>query len=205
MSFPSEEQRQVIQNCVEALKNKKDAALCGPAGSGKSSVVSVIIDDLEKLKIPIALTALTNQAANSLTTAIFDASKKVVGTSTIHSFLALKPTPNGLVRRKGSDYPYYDFSGVVVVDECSMMDSEKETSLWFWIQESKKDNPNFTYLFVGDKYQLPPINEDLSIVFSDQVGFPLFELTKVYRQKDGNPISWVANKFRLAQDGKILD
>lgn len=210
MAFPSEEQKRAIESIIENLTVKKtNTAFCGPAGSGKSSTVGEVITRLLELHINVALTALTNRAARSLEEAILESTGMHREVRTIHSFLKLKPCPGGLRKRGNKGEKEESFTGIIIIDESSMLDGVGEFEngvgkLRHHIERFQKTSPNAVFLFVGDVHQLPPIGEAIAYCYADNSGIPLIELTEVWRQEGANPICWVANTFRLAQDGETL-
>lgn len=198
MSFPSEEQKKVIDGILECVKNKKDCTLEGFAGTGKSSIVGVLIEALEEMEIKYQLTATTNRACRSLEEAIYETSERYVHARTIHSYFDLKPTPDGLERREKEFHDFQYFKGVIFIDESSMIGS----ILFDFCMESQRMNSNIIFIFVGDTAQLPPIKEKIAKCFVFDIVH--FYLTEYHRQKDGNPVGPIANEYRLAQEGEKL-
>lgn len=104
-----------------------------------------------------ALTATTNKAAEVLQNATG------IEASTIHSFLGLRvqndfESGRSKIIRKGNSEIVENT--LIVVDECSMVDSE----LRKYIDQS---TINCKILFVGDHCQMAPVMETLSPVFAD--------------------------------------
>lgn len=170
--------------------------LSGYAGTGKSTLVKHLMDNLDnylrmaKLVNPgmpeyvVSLTATTNKAADNLSSIT---GKEVV---TTQSFLGLRVETNfetrktKLVQGKNS-YPQYN--QLVFVDEASYVDSQ----LLQWIFSLLK---NSKVVFIGDDAQLTPVLSNAAPVF--KASFPGAALTKVMRQAEGNPILDLATKFR---------
>ncbi len=104
--------------------------------------------------------------------------------------------------RKLTDLIKYD---VLVIDECSTISKElyiylESTIMWL------KDvhTHSMKIIFTGDYYQLPPVNEDKSVVFNMAVKekWPLFKLSKVMRSKT-KQIDDVNRRFIKFIDEKV--
>ena len=152
--------------------------LSGAAGTGKTTVVQEIIR-MFKDKYKIIVSAPTHKA------------KEVIGeitnlrAETIHSLLGLRPNidletfdPNNptyqqLVEERISS------ADIHIIDECSMINKELFKMLIKKATLYKK-----RIIFIGDIYQLPPVNEKLSLTFMVK---HKYELTEIVRQKNGNP------------------
>lgn len=163
--------------------------LSGSAGTGKTLLAS---------QIPVALrrgrvlgTAPTHKAVGVLAGRLPD-----VECMTIHRFLGLKPKFQGdkttLIRSKMYDpSEYYDVT-VVIVDEASMLDSE----IMKYIAQDI-DQWGRKYIFIGDRYQLPPVNEKESPCFTLELPDRCkHELTEIMRHS--GPIITTATLIRDA-------
>ena len=147
------EQKEAILACIE--KKGDTAILTGPAGSGKTFTVNIVLDLLYRLYqadyaldrdlgvLQYLLVAPTGKAA------------KVLGastgrpTSTIHSALGLSFTKTGSTRCFNSGNPFEQ--NVFVVDESSMLDTPLANELLNAIKSGSK------VIFLGDVHQLPSI------------------------------------------------
>lgn len=145
---------------------ERELVISGAAGVGKTTLLkhlmrmkdpSLMCSLLGKKPITTwALTATTNKAAEVLQQATGIEAK------TIHSFLGLRvmnDVENGRskITRKGNSEIIEDT--LIVVDECSMVDSE----LRRYIDQS---TINCKILFVGDHCQMAPVMEPMSPVFA---------------------------------------
>jgi hypothetical protein len=161
--------------------------LAGSAGSGKSTMVKKI---LENYRGGVVVTAPTHKAVK----VISNITKKEG--NTLHSLLGLRPDVdlitfdpnrpqfNPIAIPKINDFNF------VIVDEASMINKE----LFNLINEKAK-NSSIKILFIGDSAQLPPVNEDISIVFIENK-IEKHILFKIERQKDGNPILITCDNIR---------
>lgn len=116
---------------------------------------------------------------------------------TIHRFLGLRPrrskNTTTLVRR-----PDYDPSSnwgvrVVLLDEASMIGTD---ILKFIVEDA--DTWDRKYIFVGDNFQLNPVNELNTPCFNLPLGQWKTELTEIVRQAEGNPSIKAATAIRDA-------
>jgi len=155
-----------------------DLCLAGYAGTGKTTLISYLLDNYRK---KFALSAPTHKA------------KSVIGEKTgypdssftIQTLLGLRPNvdlayfdPNSptfaiLAEQKIANYD------LVIIDESSMLPTKLYTNL---IEASKEYKVKV--LFVGDAYQLAPVNEKISKVFTST---KVTRLDTIVRQKDTNP------------------
>lgn len=100
---------------------------------------------------------------------------------------------------------YLKYYNIIVIDEVSTISRE----LYIYLESTVKwlreiCNHNIKIIFLGDYYQLPPINEKKSIVFkiAQKEKWPLFKLDKVMRAKT-NQINEVNIKFTNFIDNVI--
>lgn len=204
MSVPTEKLPEVENEFVfspdqvEALNRLYDFAggdylshaLAGPAGSGKTTLMKTFIENCSQ---PVVLSAMTHKAAAVL--------MRQTGRQahTLHSALGLVPERNYSTGKL--DFKVQNdikaFPGcVLVVDECSMVDAAM-----LQLIEDIADIAGFQVLFVGDWYQLPPIEDGVCPVF-DSVETSY--LTTVHRQALENPVLHLANRFRLVLEGEPM-
>lgn len=177
---------------LESLKRGKTFLLSGSAGVGKTFLVKDIID---RLDCEVTLTAPTHQACTVLS------DKTNTHCKTIHSHLNLKLTRDGLGGYKlvrdsyGKSTPQKDT--VIIVDEASMVSQQ----LLDFIETDMGYN---TYLFIGDKKQLPPVNELHSPCFKQNYdGFELTEIVRQAKDNDNIILSRELNRLKDRKDGNF--
>lgn len=177
------------KNAIEEIKdwiNKKGQpliSLTGPAGAGKTTILSQI---KTSFKEPVAWTAMTGKAALRLGQAIS------VSSGTLHSVLY---EPPNTLRSGDLEFSKLNKSKVkyLVVDEASMITPKIFGDLKLWMADGVR------VLLVGDPYQLPPIiSPNEAALYGDD--FSVFrkvtgpELTAVMRSD--NDIIKIATHIR---------
>jgi len=115
---------------------------------------------------------------------------------TIHKFLGLKPKKSGttssLVKQRNYDPTQWMGVSVVLLDELSMVSSD--------LVKHIKDDAlawNRKYIFIGDRYQLPPVDEKYCPIYDwDIPDRYKHELTEIVRQASDNPVIRAATGIR---------
>lgn len=167
--------------------------LQGPAGSGKSYLQATLLGEMKKTNQRVALAASTYKAAR-VASDFMDG----VAVSTAHAHLGLRESIgyNGeLVFRPGPKYlekasNYHTH----FVDEASMVDDRVFDGFEDLYNDSKK------VVFIGDNFQIPPVNHPSSLPFDvntqRELAFTVATLTEVVRQAAGSPIIQLATDIR---------
>lgn len=156
---------------------EKMAVIEGYAGTGKTFVSKYVIEALGLRNVLVS--APTNQAVGVISEASGFKGK------TLHSILGLRMdvdladfNPNNPQFNALGDYDVsYD---LIVVDEASMINKHLYKEL---VDVVKKNRVKI--LFMGDRYQLPPVGEPMSKIFTDIKIRAV--LDKVVRQGEDNP------------------
>lgn len=172
--------------------------LKGYSGTGKSTLVNLLIERLPKLNqmrqlvdpdwVPpdVYLTATTNQAALSLA----QASGSQRETQTIHSLLSLRVRQLDYKSRGKTELVSYQRdkirNALIFLDEASYVDQV----LLQWIF---RNTENCKIVFIGDPAQLTPVGSLYMPAF--ELTNNQIELTELVRF-DGGPISQMVNNFR---------
>jgi len=171
------DQKEAVDLITEWYKNssKQEFRLAGYAGTGKSSLISLLPFLLSKnanKHVSIKYGAYTGKAAKVL-------NDKNIPATTIHSMIydasVFLNEETGLLEHH---YTLKQSVGadLIIIDEASMVSSE-----------IYKDLKSFgkKILFVGDSGQLPPIDSELNLM--DEKGID-FTLQKIHRQAEGSNI-----------------
>jgi exodeoxyribonuclease-5 len=187
----TEDQQEAYDRVYDRLaRGERFTGLRGYAGTGKTYLVSRLVEQLLDEDCAVTVCAPTHKAVQVLSDELGDAPVQM---QTLHSFLGLRlnPTEEGeyeLVAEEERDFT----EGVVIVDEASMIGREEWSHIEdapFWVQ----------WLFVGDPAQLPPVNEEPS----PALDVPGPTLETIHRQAADNPILELATKIRTGADGRF--
>ena len=157
-------------------KTRPFMTLGGYAGTGKTTVIRCLIEQLEDLGLRVAVIAFTGKAASVLR------KKGVTQAQTMHSLMykpILDKDGNLIGFRKKSTLLMNDEDedsqpDVVVVDEASMVDVELNKDLLSF---------NIPVIYVGDPGQLPPVGDSPNLLARCD-----FVLERIHRQAQNSPI-----------------
>jgi exodeoxyribonuclease V alpha subunit len=176
----SEEQARAV---ALALREKLVIITGGP-GTGKTTIVSCILDLYQRLGARVRLMAPTGRAAKRLS--------ETTGAeaATIHRALEFSPQTGGF-RRNASEPLRAD---VIVIDEMSMVD----TFLMYHLLRAVPHGARL--VMVGDVHQLPAVGPGNVLKdLMDSGVVPVARLTQIYRQAQQSLI--VVNAHRINQGG----
>lgn len=214
-AHPTEEQSNVLKamEVFVSPENQYDfMVLCGAAGTGKTSITAALIGYLNELGKPYKISAPTGRAARIL------GRKAKTTTSTIHSMIYAPKVDNetGKVTFK-LKLGHNTNLTIYIIDEASMIPKEIDNNqnlfqvekglIYDLIAYIKNANVNNKIIFLGDRYQLPPIDEAESYALNKEFLERTFNLkgnsyllTEVKRQEDGSYILDNATDIRKAID-----
>lgn len=152
--------------------------LGGYAGTGKTTILRFIVDELGLTDVDVRFVAYTGKAANVLR-------KKGVPATTIHS-LIYRPMSDGhgavkFVLKYFGDC--MDRVKLIICDESSMIGRTIQTDL---------ESYGVPVLYVGDHFQLPPVSKDQINLMAS----PDYRLETIHRQALDNPIIRLAHEVR---------
>lgn len=204
----TDDQQKIFDGITHNIKyhNGRFTALIeGWAGTGKSTLVSKLIESLSKYNV-LAITSPTHKANSVLKNML--PSNSVSKICTIHSFLGLK-LKNEKDRQVLEQDPRSPNANLMVdvlfIDECSMISD----SLYEYIL-SAMSRVRRGVIFIGDSCQLPPVDQEentntdkLSPTFENNTY--KYQLKTVLRQAMDNPIINLATSIRLAIDTPEVD
>ena len=147
------------QYALDLAKDGISFFLTGPGGSGKSYVLETICNELRHEKKIVAVTAMTGCAA------------LLLGhhAKTLHSWAGVglaKEPANSLIQRirqSPKTLRRWLVTDTLIVDEVSMLTPEfleKLSSIAMAVRRSMAPMGGLQVIFVGDFFQLPPVNKD---------------------------------------------
>ena len=186
--IPTEGQATVLRHLAAFLLSEKPHPayiLRGYAGTGKTTLVTTLVEALPKIGMSYMLMAPTGRAAKVM------ASYTQRTASTIHKKIyQAMAFPDGSIRMTRAENKHKDT--LFIVDEASMIGEEHEfgsRSLLDDLLEYVFTGERCRLLLIGDTAQLPPVGNDESPALDIeylQSQFPLtiatYELTEVKRQ-----------------------
>lgn len=184
-------QRQAVKSAITAGV----AVVTGGPGTGKTTIIDVIIKYFSSQGMEIKLCAPTGRAAKRMTESTGWPAQ------TIHRLLEFSGSPEesrydkdgqGLRFGRNADNPLE--CDAIIVDEVSMVDAYIFNSLLNAIVYGTR------LILVGDVNQLPSVgagNVLKDVIASDC--FPVATLNKIFRQEDGSDIVFNAHKMNRGE------
>jgi ATP-dependent exoDNAse (exonuclease V) alpha subunit len=174
------EQREAVESITQWYARKAEIRfkLAGLAGTGKTTIVKFVEEEIGLSENAIAYCAFTGKAAMVL-------SQKGTPATTMHKLIydysEDEITKEPVFTRKER----LDINcKLIVVDEASMVSKELQTDL---------ESYEIPILYVGDHGQLPPVGDG----FSNLMQTADIKLEKIHRQAEGNPIIHLSKMVRL--------
>ena len=165
---------------------EKYTVISGYAGSGKSTLVKFLVAALQIPEEEVVYACFTGKACNVLQ------QKGNKNVSTLHRLLyEHRPKPDGTFFR----FPLPDIRPyrLVIVDECSMVSKDLIKQL---LQHQVH------VIFLGDPFQLPPINPEDDNHLLDK---PHVFLSEIHRQAQESEIIRVSMDIRAGRPLELLD
>lgn len=209
------DQKNALQGINEFIESKDDVfVLSGGAGTGKTSILSVMMD--ENAERGFSLLAPTGRAA-----AVINQKTKVEA-YTIHSFIYELQYITPFDEKNADDTAQKSFFSlrendlprgeIIIVDEASMISNrtQKNENLIFGTGNLLRDLISYVrfdrgqkIIFVGDAYQLPPVGDNKSVAMLAPLLASIYKLEvrsamllKVYRQTHESSVLSFANAIR---------
>lgn len=207
------QQQQVLDSIKEFLNNDVPVFIIkGYAGTGKTTMISYIIEEVAKLEKASLLMAPTGRAARVLSV------KTKREANTIHRCIYELDT---IETKEDSDDIRYIFplkdaedaakDHICIVDESSMIGTREVHNELFEFGTGSLLNDLLTFvaphrggkvIFIGDPMQLPPVGDNVSNALDEQffkdnnIMIMVGELTDVVRQNEDSAILGNAMKIR---------
>lgn len=175
----SGEQEACVKDVAQKFicEGRKIYTISAPAGTGKTTIIPYIIDNLALRPYEVAYVSFTGKAVRVMR-------DNGLPAETIHHLIYdARKTSDGewYFKRKGLE----DLFGykLIVVDEISMVSTSLMSDLLQY---------RIPLLCLGDNAQLPPVMDSPNNLLSK----PDFVLTKIFRQKEGSSIIDLATQIR---------
>lgn len=222
----NQDQQTALSEIVNFIQDSKQDVfiLRGSAGTGKTTLISTLISELQKQEISFGLLAPTGRASRILS------SKTHQGAATVHraiySFDGLNVNEEAIDENDPGLYMHFPLvtdvpsESIFIVDESSMIGDVETKGDYLKFGSGQLLKDLFQYcglntksptvqrtklIFVGDAAQLPPVGEKFSPALSDeylqknyQLNVKSYDLTKVMRQEEGSGILERATAIRDA-------
>jgi exodeoxyribonuclease V alpha subunit len=172
----------VQREAILTALSKPTVLLTGGPGTGKTTILQVIVSFLREHHRVVALTAPTGRAAERM------GSVAGIAAQTIHRLLEFKGGDQGFRFFRNEKRPIE--ADAVIVDECSMIDILLMRNLLAAIK------PATSVLFVGDYNQLPSVGA--GNVLADLIAsrsIPHVHLTTIFRQASASRIVTAAHEI----------
>lgn len=170
------EQKDVTKKIIGGLSNHQIQTLGGYAGTGKSTVIRVLLQALEQKNYSFCACAFTGKATNVLR-------KKGMHANTIHSLIyePVKDQNGDTIWNLAPATKFAD-QGIdgFIVDEASMVSRELHQDLSHF---------NLPIIYVGDHGQLEPVGSNFNLMEN-----PMYRLEQVHR--NAGEIAHFANHLR---------
>lgn len=180
----------IVQN-----SNKNFFSLSGSAGTGKTFVTSKLVEEFLKRGYKVLLTTPTHKSL-AVAKYMINSNNIHVNAKTLQSYLDLRLDTDYLrgtktFKRDKKDlmHDYEKELDILIVDESSMVSNE----LLKFIVENLEQNKLKTVFFIGDQYQLPPVDEGQNGV----IALPnQYKLTEIVRQAKDSYVKMIANEIK---------
>ena len=184
--IPTEEQHHALDLIHDwhTTAAKQEFKLGGYAGTGKTTIVKTLLEQLHEKNTSCVVCAFTGKAVNVL-------QRKGIRAQTIHSLIYdchQDPKTKELIFERRVSLP--SNPKLIIVDEASMISTDLYNDL-----KSYK----IKLLFVGDPGQLEPVGDNPNLMAA-----PDYVLSRIHRQAESSPIITLANKVRLKQGSSLL-
>jgi hypothetical protein len=171
-----------INAFIEPTNKEKYLLLTGSAGTGKTTVICHVFNHPRFNDKKIAFSAPTNKAVSVMKLLSPMKNRPGVSYSTTHRIAGItrKIDENGSIyfgEREDEAFVKTEFD-YIIIDEASMISKQLSDSLKF-----KLFNSPTKIIYVGDKNQLPPVNEAISKIFTS--GIKTINLNIIERYKNG--------------------
>ncbi len=191
------------------MKSDRNLLITGMAGTGKTRLIFDYLDWAKKEGINVAVTAASGIAAVNVKGVTIN---RLLGCGSSGSISDYQK----YIKNKDAEKYYKKLRefDCIIIDEVSMLNSDFIDMIDFILRKATKVSKQFggmRIIFVGDFLQLPPTNRVghmKSLAFSSRAWklfkFPIYNLTKVYRQEDEEFIE-ILKRIRHGDNRPYID
>jgi len=208
--IPTDGQLQFFRNMDQFLETEGNAffLLKGYAGTGKTSIITALVNTLPSFNYKFVLIAPTGRAAKVMT---FYSKRSAF---TVHKIIYKQTGDPSTGELEFKPQKNYYKKSIFIVDEASMLSVKSDFGKRGLLEDLVKfafTDPDNKLLMIGDGAQLPPIGQSesnaLKSMYYDHYQVPLFEseLNEVMRQEKESGILLNATNLRnlLANESPI--
>jgi hypothetical protein len=194
-------QNEIYDNVITKINNifnqtqdeDNRISISGSAGVGKTFLIIKIIQYLKENEFAVMVTTPTHKSLSVIINNLHKYKIDNIQTKTLHSFLQLKLEIDEITGSKvfviDEKNKEQNTTEVLIVDESSMIGND----LFDFINQSIAQGKIKVVLFVGDPYQLPPVNSEKNTIFELKNSYFLEE---IIRQKKDSYIIAIATRIR---------
>ena len=200
----------LIEEFIQKPQTESAFVLRGSAGTGKTSLMQAVVQYLKTIGVNYVLLAPTGKAVKVLSKRVADFA------STVHSQIYIPEELKDEKIKFNFRSNESEVRTIFIVDEASMLRAKNLSSEDFNTPNSilddlirfiKGGNSENQVIFIGDIYQLPPVNEEESVALSatdlakyHYISAQEATLNKVMRQADDSSILTLANEIKFRKD-----
>ena len=191
----TDDQKKAIDGIIDFIATPFNPAnyivgLTGAGGTGKTFITKYIINHCKYSNSVIKCTSPTHKACRVFSNAIGGKDVDTIqSTFGLRLDLKLEDFDPSNPQFNPMSKPKIDNVKLLIIDESSML----PTKLVTFICNECKDH-NIKILFIGDSFQLSPVNETKSIAF-DRCSV-VYSLNQIVRQKASNPVGILLDLLR---------
>ena len=183
-----------------AFSDDRFYVISGFAGSGKTSLLELLVRELPFTRI--AIVATTNKAVKVARAKTPQVEGKVIHTMTVAKLLGIRPSRYGdsqAFEKDPNAESLVSQYGLVIPDECSTIGQ----NAWGWLLSEMNAlfSQSTKCLAMGDIAQLPPVLEDTSLTFTDIKNSST--MTEVIRN-EGAVLEWCTHLRENLTDHRIV-
>lgn len=183
----------------QALKTKDflEVRIIGSAGTGKTTVMKAVLENILPHRKRVTITAPTHKALSVIKDKVPYGYSEKVYFKTLASFLCMASMMD--METEETKFTFtpktesaFDYCDILVVDEASMIPKVQYKKLHELAKLYSK-----IMIFVGDSKQLPPVGEKISVATEPlyDSNSTTYRLTEIVRQGAGNPIIELSNNI----------